>query len=244
MTASARTLEESVIEPKGNRSMKTAKGSASVAVGSAPEARSTGDGSIREYPRGARSDRVHQAVLTATQELLEEGGLPAATVDAISARSGVSKATIYKHWPSRIAVAAEAFGQVMAEALPLPDTGSTIGDLTEQVRQTSSFFASEPYGTVYAQLFAAGVGDPDGAAYFREYYLYGRRTGFAILWQRAIDRGDVNPEIRFDDATDLLFGPLIFRRISGHYELTDDNAAALTNAALTGLLRSTQFKSV
>jgi AcrR family transcriptional regulator len=198
-----------------------------------------GAGSIREHPRGARSDRVHQAVLTATQELLKEGGLPAATVDAISARSGVSKATIYKHWPSRIAVAAKAFGQLMAEALPLPDTGSTAGDFTEQVRQTSAFFASEPYGTVYAQLIAAGVDDRDGAAYFREYFLSGRRRGFAVLWQRAIDRGDVNPEISFDDATDLLFGPLIFRRVSGHYALTDENAAALTRAALAGLLRKT-----
>jgi AcrR family transcriptional regulator len=58
------------------------------------------------------------------------GGLAAATVDAIAARSGVSKATIYKHWPARTAVVAEGFGGMMSDALPLPDTGSAVGDFT------------------------------------------------------------------------------------------------------------------
>src|ERR1700729_3049792 len=74
-----------------------------------------GTDGIKAHPTGARSLRVHDSVLQATRELLAEGGLAAATVDAISARSGVSKATVYKHWPSRTAVAAEAFGRIMAD---------------------------------------------------------------------------------------------------------------------------------
>ncbi|WP_433337563.1 TetR/AcrR family transcriptional regulator [Spirillospora sp. CA-294931] len=50
-----------------------------------------------------RSRRVREAVLRAATQLLAEGGLPAATVDAVSARSGVSKATIYKHWSTSLA---------------------------------------------------------------------------------------------------------------------------------------------
>ncbi len=71
-----------------------------------------------------RSVRAHDAVLAATVSLLADGGYRAATVDAISASSGVSKATIYNHWPSRAAIAAEAFGAEMAQATPPPDTGS------------------------------------------------------------------------------------------------------------------------
>ena len=63
-----------------------------------------------------RSLRAKDSVLCATKDLLDEGGLGAATVDAISARSGVSKATIYKHWPCRTAIAAEAFGRRMADS--------------------------------------------------------------------------------------------------------------------------------
>ncbi len=191
---------------------------------------------ILARPTGPRSDRVHQAVLVAAQELLQEGGYPAATVDAIAQRSGASKATIYKHWPSRTAVAATAFGQLMADALPLPDTGSSAGDLTEQVRRVSTFYASD-LGLVFAQLLAACVDDPAGAPYFREYFLTGRREAIATLWRRALDRGDGDPAIPVDDVIDILFGPLIFRRLTGHYELTDEHAATLAASALRGLLR-------
>lgn len=198
----------------------------------------TPEGGILDRPRGARSDRIHGQVLAATQELLREGGLSVATVDAIAQRSGVSKATIYKHWPSRTAVAAKAFGRMMAEALPLPDTGSTRSDLTEQVRRVSAFYASD-LGAVFAQLVAACVDDPAGAAYFRKYFLDSRRAAITELWQRGVNRGDADPTIPIDDVIDVLFGPLIFRRLAGHYSLTDEHARSLAATALAGLLPRT-----
>lgn len=189
-------------------------------------------------PTGARSDRIHQAILVATAELLDEGGFPAATMDAIAARSGASKATLYKHWPSRTAVAAEAFGTMMAEALPLPDTGSTTGDLTEQVVRVSAFYASAR-GQVFAQLLAACVEDQTGAAYFREYFLNGRRAAITELWQRGVARDDADAGIAIDDVIDILFGPLIFRRMTGHYALTEEHARCLAETALRGLLPDT-----
>lgn len=191
-------------------------------------------GGIQSFPAGARSQRVHEAAVTAAVELLREGGLAAATCDAVSARSGVSKATIYKHWPSKTAIAAEAFGRLMGEALPLPDTGSAAGDLTEQVRQVSAFYAAQP---VFAQLLAACVTDPAGAPYFRHFFLSGRREAIATLWQRAVDRGEAKPGIDAETATDILFGPLIFRLMAGHQPLTPEEADKIAAAALGGLLR-------
>lgn len=195
---------------------------------------SSGEGeAIQAHPTSPRSLRVHEAALQATRELLEEGGLGAATVDAIAARSGVSKATIYKHWPSRAAVAAEAFGGLMSEALPVPDTGSAVGDFTEQVRQISAFYAAEP---VFAQLLAACVTDPGAAPYFRRFFLTGRREAVATLWQRALDRGEANPDIDAETAADVLFGPLIFRLVTGHQPLTEAAADKIAAAVLGGLL--------
>lgn len=186
-------------------------------------------------PVRPRSVKVHEAAVAAARQLLSEGGLRATTMDAISARSGVSKATLYKHWPSRTAVAAEAFGRQMADAVPLPDTGTTAGDLTEQVRLVSRFYASRE-GRVFSELLAASVSDEGGAAYFRAWFLAGRRADLRVLWQRAQERGDVRPGIDSDTATDLLFGPLVFRLMAGHLPLTDDAAAGLASAALHGLL--------
>jgi AcrR family transcriptional regulator len=182
-----------------------------------------------------RSIRARQAVLDATNELLVEGGLPAATIEAISSRSGVSKATIYKHWPSRTAVAAEAFGLRMSAALRLPDTGTARGDLTTQVRLVSEFYASQA-GRVFAQLLAASVTDPEGAAFFRKFFLTDRRNAIGTLWQRALDRSEVAPDIDVEVAQDILFGPLIFRLLTGHAPLTQDKADEIADAALRGLL--------
>ena len=190
-------------------------------------------------PVKPRSIRVHEAAVNATRDLLAEGGLPAATIDAIAARSGVSKATLYKHWPSRTAVAAEAFGRDMADAVPASDTGTTAGDLAEQVLLVSRFYAS-PEGTVFSQLLAATVTDEGGAAYFRAWFLAGRRTAIATLWQRGVERGDVRPGVGSDTVVDLLFGPLVYRLLTGHLPLTDEAAAALADAALHGLLTTTQ----
>jgi AcrR family transcriptional regulator len=183
-----------------------------------------------------RSVRARESVLCATRELLDGGGLPAASIDAISARSGVSKATIYKHWPSRTAVAAEAFGRQMSDAIPLPDTGTATGDLAEQVRHVSEFYSGKN-GTTFTQLLAACATDPVGSSYFREYFLDARRAASEELWQRALDRDEVDPDIAPGTATDILFGPLIFRLLTGHAPLTRDEADAISAAALHGLLR-------
>jgi len=84
-------------------------------------------------------------------ELMQEDELRRASVDRISARSGVSKATTYKWWPNRTAVAIDAFlHQMMAEA-PVPDTGSAAEDFCLTLRGMMGFYTS-PLGAIYAQI--------------------------------------------------------------------------------------------
>ena len=183
-----------------------------------------------------RSVRAREEVLAATRQLLEEGGYPAATVDAISARSGVSKMTIYKHWPTRTAVAAEAFGGMMASAIPLPNTGDAVEDLREQVRRVSSFYAGKD-GRVFGQLLAACTTDTEAAAYFRKCFLQSRRDAIAELWERVRAQGAARPDMDAETVTDILFGPLIFRLMTGHAELTAAQADLISDAALNGVLK-------
>jgi hypothetical protein len=80
------------------------------------------------------------------------------------------------------------------------------------------------------------VADPEAAPFFREFFLNGRRQAVAVLWDRALSRGEVKTSASVDTAIDLLFGPLIFRLLSGHATLTPPEADAIADAALTGLL--------
>lgn len=206
-------------------------------MASAPRPGHQPGGLIKAVPSGARSARIHQLLLQVTGQLLDEGGLPAATVDAIAARSGVSKVTIYNHWPSRTAIAASAFAELMGAAVPVPDTGSLAGDVTEHLVRLGAFYASEPRGKAFAQLLAACVDDEAGAAYFREYFLDGRHRVIAQLWQRALDRDEADPGVDLDEVIDILAGPLIFRRLAGHHPLTEDAARKVARAVLRGLVR-------
>jgi AcrR family transcriptional regulator len=168
-------------------------------------------------------------------ELLWEGGLPAATVDAVSEKSGVSKATLYKHWPNKTAMAAEAFGLKMAEVVVVPNTGSVKGDLRELLRQVNRTFESHA-GTVFAQMLAAGVLQPDSAPFFDRFYLAGRRRAGEALWSRGLERGEIKTSLDVETASQILFGPLIFRLMTGQLPLAEALLEDILEAVLGGFL--------
>jgi hypothetical protein len=58
-----------------------------------------------------------------------------------------------------------------------------------------------------------------------------------MLWRRGVERGEVDTSIDVEVAIDILFGPLIFRLLSGHQPLTSDDARQIATTALYGLLR-------
>jgi AcrR family transcriptional regulator len=169
---------------------------------------------------------------------MAEGGLAATTIDAIRDRSGVSKTTIYKHWPNRLCVAVDAFAERLVMDASLPDTGTARGDFLEQIRRVSAFYAS-PVGSVFAQLLANASQDPVASDWLQTRFLDSRQRGIRELWDRAVSRGDVRKDIDPDLAMDLVFGPVMWRLVSGRRPLAEDDADALVNALLNGLRATT-----
>jgi hypothetical protein len=135
-----------------------------------------------------------------------------------------------------LCVAIDAFAERLALQASLPDTGTAQGDFTEQARRVSAFYAS-PVGDVLAQLLANATQDPQGAEWLRARFLASRQEGIHVLWGRAVARGEVREDIDPDIAMDLLFGPLMWRLVSGHKPLTGTDARKLIDAALAGLLK-------
>src|SRR5579864_1215897 len=77
----------------------------------------------------ARVQRSKDAVLKTTNELMSEEGIGGVSIDEVSRRSGVSKTTIYRHWPSRSALLMDACSKI-GPAPVIPDTGTLEGDVT------------------------------------------------------------------------------------------------------------------
>jgi AcrR family transcriptional regulator len=167
--------------------------------------------------------------------LLEEGGFPSVTIEAVSARSGVGKPTIYKYWPNRLAVAIDALAARMASEVPSADLGDARSDLTEQVRRVAAFYAS-PAGTMLTQLLGATATDPAAARQLRDRFLAGRWAQTEVMWERAVARGEVRADITPDVAIDVLFSPIIYRLLVRHAPIDPRAATAIADAVLGGLL--------
>ena len=128
-----------------------------------------------------------------------------ASIDRIAQRSGVSKATIYRWWPNRTAVAIDAFlHQMMADA-PVPDTGSAAEDFRLTLRGMMAFYTS-PSGAIYAQLVGESQFYPTERERIRTHQVALRRAAVTKIWDRGVARGELDPNVDPEVALDLLRG--------------------------------------
>ncbi len=157
-----------------------------------------------------RSVATHQKVLTATAELLREVGFRGISVERISEHSGVSSATLYKHWPTKNAIVAEAFGRVASEALQFPVDGDPLANLINCTVESLTFHSVQS-GRVFFQLLAACSLEPQSAAYIDQFYMAPRREALKPLFARALASGQLAPGLNIEMAMDVVYGAAIFR---------------------------------
>jgi AcrR family transcriptional regulator len=187
-------------------------------------------------PGRPRSEQARQAILEAAADLLIEDGFAAMTIEAVAARAGVSKVTIYKWWPTRGAVAVDAYFQRSAPTNTIQETGDLARDLTTQLRRIIRAFHGRP-GKAMAELIGASQGDPSLADRLRSAWLQPRRDAAAALLQRAVDSGEIRPDADIAALMDQLFGPIYYRLLLQHEPLTDQFAESLVNTVLHGVAR-------
>jgi len=181
-----------------------------------------------------RSERARLAVLDAAADLLDEGGLAAATIEAVAARAGVSKVTIYKWWPSRGSVAVDAYFHRYRQTSTFEDTGDLAADLTGQIRLMIEAFRGRA-GTVMAELIGQAQFDPALAETLRSHWLEPRRRATAEVLQRAVDRGQIRADVDVPVVMDQLYAPLYYRITMGHEPLRPDLADTLVRTVLEGI---------
>jgi AcrR family transcriptional regulator len=206
-------------------------------TGNAVAPRHGGNGTAQTPLRGRpRSYKAHQAILEAAAELLLDRGLSAVSMDTIAGRAGVSKATIYRWWPTKETLALDALYTEWSAARPYPrDTGSLRGDLLSLLRPWARLASSRPYGPVIAALLTKAQTDPVFAAEYRQRLVQPRRDLARAIFRRAIDRGQIPADTNIETAIDLLYGPLYHRLLHGHAAPDDQFVRDVTDMALSGI---------
>lgn len=184
-----------------------------------------------------RSEKSKAAILAAAGELLLERGLEGTSMDAIAEIAGVSKATIYRWWPTKETLAIDALYEDWAAAYPeAPDTGSLRGDLLGVFLPWATHITTRPYARVLGALVTRARTDPAFAFEFDHRLVQPRRDRVRPILERAVTRGELPAGTDIELALDLLYGPVYHRFLQGHLPISADFVQAVIDAVLGGLL--------
>jgi len=191
------------------------------------------NGSGKRPPGRPRSEEARQAILRSTLRILGQSGFSDLTIEEVADHAGVGKATVYRWWPNKGALIADAFASNTTRKLRFPDTGSVFSDMSRQMRQLVKVFRS-PRGRIVSAMLAAGQNDKDLIAAFRDRFLWPRRHEAYATLRRGIRRGELRKDIDPDLVLDSLYGPIYMRFLIRHDRLTPDFIDRLCALVLDG----------
>lgn len=168
---------------------------------------------VESTPRlGRPRDPSRDAVLVeAALELLAEGGYAGLTMEAVAARAGVGKATLYRRWSSKEQLAVDALATLTEPPERVEHAGvrDQLVGLLEAVRRKSGSRA----GQIFPRLIGDAADNPELMRRYREQVLEPRRRRFVSVLQQGIDQGLVRGDVDLDHAVDLLVGPMAYRNL-------------------------------
>ena len=171
-------------------------------------------------PRDAES---HAAILRAAIALTREVGYDALAMDAVAARAGVGKATIYRYWSGKETLVAEAV-EAIVRSVPAPDTGTTEGDLLVLMRATATMYQDPATPPLLSGLIAAMARSPLIAERIRTGFIGVRRAAMREVLLRGMRRGELSKGTDVELALDLLAGSMLWRALMSGTAI-DDNFA-------------------
>ena len=199
-----------------------------------PAGRENGEKNGKKRPPGRpRSEQARQAILRSTLKVLGANGFSRFTIEDVAARARVGKATVYRWWPNKAALIADAFARSTTRKLRFPDTGSLATDMSRQMRQLVKIFCSRQ-GRIVSAILAAGQSDKEVIAAFRDRFLWPRRREAYATLQRGISRRELSPKIDPDLLLDSLYGPIYMRFLIGHGRLSSNFVDRLSSLVLGG----------
>ncbi|HEU4759496.1 MAG TPA: TetR/AcrR family transcriptional regulator, partial [Dehalococcoidia bacterium] len=171
-------------------------------------------------PRNPSADR---AILETAVRILEEDGCRSLNIERVAEESGIAKTTIYRRYQDRQDLAAAAVGALLEEhgAFHAPDTGSCQGDLRLAYASMRAAGQSSPLLPVLGAVLAEGQKDAALMERLWERAFGPHHEAVTAVLRRAIDRGEVRPDLDVRTTVELLVGAALARLIPG--KPTDDD---------------------
>jgi len=162
-----------------------------------------------------RSETARLKVIEAALALFAERGLDATSMDAISEQSGVSKATLYKHWPNKTALTLEALSHLFGADQPIPvaDTGDLRADLAARLSHQPAPDRRKLRDRIMPHVIAYASRDADFGKAWRAQAMTPIIRTLSDWIKREQTRGTLRQDVDLEVAMAMLIGPLTFRNI-------------------------------
>ena len=179
-------------------------------------------------PRIERSRRV---VRRAALDELAEVGYGAFTIESVAARAGVGKSTIYRHWPDRVALIADAFETFHEYMVPATETGSPRERVVSLLGHVAEVVLDSLFSSCIPALIEGAQRDSRLREFHHRFAAERRQELIAVIAEgvaaRAF-RGDLDPEL----AVLALLGPIFYCRLMSGDPFTPDRVEGLVDTIL------------
>ena len=166
-----------------------------------------------EQRRGpGRSESARLAILTATARQFAERGYDSLTMEGIAAEAKVGKQTIYRWWPSRTALVADALaeGLIMPDWFVPADSGDIRADLREWVENVVDFIREPGHDDLLRSLVVAAAEDEAVAQRLNE--RLGVLQFLGERMRRAVEAGELDAQ-PVEDLVEALLGAVVVRTL-------------------------------
>ncbi|MGI5490863.1 TetR/AcrR family transcriptional regulator [Microtetraspora malaysiensis] len=182
--------------------------------------------------RGAARTRV---ITQAALALAQEAGYAKLSIEAVAARAGVGKHTIYRRWPSKGLLFLDSLLSQNEPDLDYPDTGDVLADLRRQIYAAVDLLGNPPWGPLYRALIAEAQHDPAVAAGLNERFIRPQADKTVARLKAAQEQGQISRGFDLNLAMAVLSGPLYFSLLITQEPTTHDYVDRVLEALFAGM---------
>jgi AcrR family transcriptional regulator len=176
-----------------------------------------------------------ETIMRATLDLAQEVGYAKLSIEAVAARAGVGKHTVYRRWPSKGLLFLDSLLSLNEPVLDYPDTGDVMADLRRQIHATVDLLATSPWAGLYRALVGEAQHDPAVAAGLNERFIRPQADKTVARLEAAKAQGQISSDLDLDLAMAILSGPLYFTFLVTQEPVTHDYIDRVLHALFAGM---------